>query len=101
MTVFNKTTDLPASVDTVEKLAFWVLQALYEMHKLNEYGEVVGEQTPIITFQQGLAADETERGIFRVSLPMASNWAVSGLKLWRNTQNIANSASVPAAYKTD
>ncbi len=101
MTGFNKTTDLPASIDTVEKLAFWVLQALYEMHKNGTYGEVIGEQTPIITFQQGLSAEETERGIYRVSLPMANNWASTGLKLWRNTLNIGASVSVPAAYKVD
>jgi hypothetical protein len=101
MTAFNKTTDLPASIDTLEKLAFWALQALYEMHKNEEYGEVVGEQTPIITFQQGLAAEGTERGIFRYSAPMASNWASSGLKLFRNATNVGNSASVPIAYKTD
>jgi hypothetical protein len=101
MTAFNKTTDLPASIDTVEKLGFWVLQALYEMHKNQTYGEVIGEQTPLITFQQGLSADETERGIFRISLPMASTWSSTGLKLWRNTLNIGASASVPAAYKVD
>lgn len=100
MTTFIKA-DMPASVDTLEKVAFWALQALYEMHKNEEYGEVVGEQTPIITFQQGLSAEGTERGIYRVSLPMATNWAASGLKLWRNTLNIGNSASVPAAYKVD
>lgn len=101
MTTFDKTTDLPASITTVEKLAFWVLQALYEMHKNDEYGEVVGEQTPIITFQQGLAADESERAIFRVSLPLAPTWSSSGLKLFRNATVIGNSASVPTAYKTD
>lgn len=101
MSGFNKTTDLPASIDTIEKLAFWVLQALYEMHKNDTYGEVIGEQTPFITFQQGLSAEGTERGIFRVSLAMSSNWASTGLKLWRNTLNVGASASVPASYKTD
>lgn len=100
MTTFIKA-DMPASVDTLEKVAFWALSALYEMHKLEEYGEVVGEQTPIITFQQGLSAEGTERGIYRVSLPMNSNWASTGLKLFRNAANIGNSASVPAAFKVD
>lgn len=101
MTGFNKTTDMPASIDTVEKVAFWTLQALYEMHKNDEYGEVVGEQTPIITFQQGLAADGSERAIFRISLPLSSNWASTGLKLFRNALTIGASASVPTSYKTD
>lgn len=100
MTAFNKTTDLPASVDTIEKLAFWSLQALYEMHKNDDYGEITGEQTPIITFQQGLSAEGTERGIFRISLKMAANWASTGLKLWRNTEVFAN-GTIPAAYKVD
>lgn len=101
MTAFNKTTDLPSSVDTLEKLAFWSLQAIYEMHKNDDYGEISGEQTPVITFQQGLAAEGSERGIFRISLPMANNWASTGLKLWRNATVLGNSASVPAAFKVD
>ena len=101
MTGFNRTTDLPSSIDTLEKLAFWSLQAIYEMHANEEYGEVIGEQTPIITFQQGLSAQGDERGIFRISMPMAAGWGSSGLKLFRNALNIGNAAAVPLNFRSN
>lgn len=100
MTVFNKTTDLPASVDTVEKLATWVLLLLYKLHKTETVLEAdeVG-LVPLVTLQQGLAADETERLIFRLSLQLNADWATNGAKLWTQT-TIFREAVIPAQFKT-
>lgn len=99
MTVFNKTTDLPASVDTVEKLAAWTLLLLYKLHKTDEVLEAdeVG-LVPLITLQQGLAANETERLIFRISLQLNQDWATNAAKLW--TQSVAfAAATIPDTFK--
>lgn len=100
MTAFNKTTDLPASVDTVEKLAAWTLLLLYKLHKNDEVLEAdeVG-LVPIITLQQGLAANETERLIFRISLQLNQDWATNASKLWTQTLNIA-AATIPDSFKS-
>jgi hypothetical protein len=102
MTVIATATDIPPFLRTatVEMLAHWNLHLLYELHKNDSYPEVSGEQTPLITYQQGLAFDGTERSIYRVSLPLAASWASSGLKIWRNTLPYVN-GSIPASFKAD
>jgi hypothetical protein len=99
MTAFDKATDLPASINTLEKLAAWSLLALYTLHGKEEYNEITGQMTPIITLQQGQAANETERLIFRASLRINDNWIASTNKLWLEAMEFAN-ASIPASFKS-
>jgi hypothetical protein len=100
MTAFNKTTDLPATVDTVEKLASWALLLLYRLHKNDSYSETPDTgMVPLITLQQGLADDETERLIFRTSLQLNPDWQTNAAKLWTQTQAFAN-ATIPESFKS-
>lgn len=100
MTVFDKTTDLPATVNTLEKLVAWSLLCAYKLHKNDTYTETdTTGQTPLITLQQGLAANETERLIFRVSVPLNADWATSAAKLWTQVEVFANSA-IPVSFKS-
>lgn len=100
MTAFDKTTDLPTTVTTLEKLVCWALLVLYKLHKNDTYTETdTTGQTPLITLQQGLAADETERLIFRVSIPLNADWATSAAKLWTQVEVIANS-TIPTSFKS-
>lgn len=100
MTVFDKTTDLPASVNTLEKLCCWALLVAYKLHKNDSYPETATTGlTPIVTLQQGLAENETERLIFRISLPLNADWATSALKLWTQTEVLAN-ATIPTSFKS-
>lgn len=100
MTAFDKTTDLPLSVDTLEKLVTWALLATYKLHKTDEVLEAdeVG-LVPVITLQQGLAADETERLIFRISLELNPDWSTNAAKLWTQTMIFAN-AAIPVSFKS-
>lgn len=100
MTTFNAATDLPPEVNTVERLAAWVLLLLYFLHGKEDYPELQGEQTPLITFQQGMSADGTERGIYRVSLEIEPDFAVRTEKLFLLHKEFSSGSSIPAAFKT-
>ena len=90
--------NLPAGIDTLEKLAAWVLGALYQLHKNSRYQESdASPLIPIITAQDGLAADGTERIIFRVSLPLNQFWRESTLKIFFEVEDIATTA-IPSQY---
>lgn len=93
--------NLPASVDTLEKLALWSLGALYQLHKKNEYQESdASPLVPVITAQDGLAANETERIIFRVSLPLTDTWRESTTKFWQEGLEIS-SVAIPTRFLSD
>lgn len=90
--------NLPSGIDTVEKLAAWSLGALYQLHKNSRYQESdAAPLIPIITAQDGLAADGTERIIFRVSLPLTNTWRESVLKFFLEAEEIASTA-IPSQY---
>lgn len=99
MTTFNAATDLPPEVNTVERLALWSLSVLYFKHGKEDYTELQGEQTPLITFQQGMAFDETERALIRVALEIEPDWAVRTEKFFLMAKEFA-SGTVPNAFKT-
>lgn len=96
MTTFS-TSNLPASVNTVEKLAAWALGILYQLHKNSRYQESdAAPLVPLITAQDGLAADKTERIIFRASLPLSDTWRSETTKYWQESQEISNAAIPPS-----
>lgn len=97
MTTFS-TANIPAGVDTLEKQAVWVLGALYTLHKNTRYQESdASPLVPIITAQDGLAANKSERIIFRVSIPLADGWRESSNKIFLEALEISN-ASIPPAF---
>ncbi|PZO41287.1 MAG: hypothetical protein DCF17_10860 [Shackletoniella antarctica] len=98
MTTFNPATDLPASVNSLEKLVAWANGAFYSLHKNTEYQESDGAAlVPIITMQDGKAANKTERAIFRVSLELGDNWREDPQPYWVNTTAVS-SAAIPIGY---
>lgn len=95
MTAFASS-NLPAGIVTLEQLALWTLGALYQLHKKTEYQESdASPLVPIITAQDGLAANDTERVIFRVSLPLSDTWRESATKFWQEGQEISSVAIPP------
>lgn len=99
MVAFNVSTDLPTNLQTVEQVAAWALSVLYALHKSDVYPELDNSPlTPIITGQKGMAADETERVIYRISLPLAADYETSSNPLWEDVQAYS-SAVVPARFK--
>lgn len=99
MTAFNPATDLPASVNSLEKLVAWANGAFYQLHKNTEYQESEGASlVPIVTMQDGKAANKTERVIARVSTEMNDNWREDPQPFWVNVKAIS-SAAIPTAYR--
>jgi hypothetical protein len=97
MTAFS-TADLPASVNTLEKLVAWANGAFYDLHKNTEYQESEGAAlVPIVTMQDGKAANKTERVISRVSLEVADNWRTDSQPFWVNVQSVS-SVAIPSDY---
>lgn len=98
MTAFNAATDLPPSVNSLEKLVAWANGAFYSLHKNSEYQESEGAGlVPLVTMQDGKAANKTERAIFRISLHLADNWRDDTQPFWVNIQTVTD-AGIPPAY---
>lgn len=90
--------NIPPAVNTVEKLALWSLGILYQLHKNNRYQESeAAPLIPLVTAQDGLAADKNERIIFRISMPLNQNWRESSGPFWLEGTEIAN-APIPPQY---
>ncbi|MGB5972690.1 MAG: hypothetical protein WBG38_05200 [Nodosilinea sp.] len=92
--------NLPASVNTIEKLAAWSNGILYQLHKNSRYQESeAAPLVPLITAQDGLAADKSERIIYRSSIPLSDNWRSQTTKYWQEVQEISN-AAIPTTFLT-
>jgi hypothetical protein len=90
--------NLPASVNTVEKLAAWSNGILYQLHKNTRYQESDDAPlVPVITAQDGLAANASERIIFRASIPLSDTWRSQTTKFWQEVQEISN-AAIPTSF---
>ncbi|HZG37110.1 MAG TPA: hypothetical protein VEZ50_00390 [Nodosilinea sp.] len=90
--------NLPANVNTVERLAVWSLGILYQLHKNSRYQESdAAPLVPLVTAQDGLAANNTERIIFRASLPLSDAWRSQTTKFWQESQEISN-AAIPTSF---
>ena len=101
MTTFQST-DLPASVNTVEKLAVWaatVLNHLYPETTAIEAtgdGERVAQASPF----EVTAVEPTQwRHIARTSIPLNRNWQRGASKLWANAEDLGSS-SIPTEFKS-
>lgn len=98
MTAFDAATQLPATINSVEKLAAWSNGILYQLHKNSRYQESdASPLVPLVTAQDGLAADQTERVIFRASLPLTDDWRQSENPFYMEIQDISN-APIPPSF---
>ena len=101
MTAFA-TTDLPASVNTVEKLHAWSGMVLNHLNPDATAVEAPGSATRVATF--GLfyitASDPPKwRGIIRASIPFNANWQRGAAKPWTFAEDIS-AAAIPAEFKS-
>ncbi len=85
MTGVDRNTQIPVSVNSLAKYVGWSCGAYYSLYKEKPYQESEGaDVVPLITMQDGLAANKTERIIIRVSLQLAPNWRTSPQPFWVN-----------------
>lgn len=100
MTAFS-TADLPASVNTVEKLVVWAGSILAEVNPNATAIEGPGVSARTATcvpyfIPEGPPTPEY-RLILRQSLLLEGDWRTG--KMWENISNIS-SAAIPTAYKS-
>lgn len=85
--------NLPASVDTVEKLAFWALDVLAVLNP----SAVTTEGTTSVP-RLATATDEGARNrIFRANLPLIVDFRQAPGPLWTKAQELAVTA-IPATF---
>jgi len=101
MTAFQ-TTDIPASVNTLEKLHVWsgtVLNHLYPTVTAIEatgLAERVAQSGPF----EVTAVDPSQwRNITRTSIPINRNWQRGASKIWANAEDIGT-AAIPTEFKS-
>lgn len=100
MAAFQKT-DLPDSVNTVEKLAFWAISVLNNIAFQDTVEEVSGVKQPLTVFQTFSYMDATTRKwrfVGRVSCEINPNFQRGDAKPWTYIQAISSNA-VPAEFK--
>lgn len=101
MTALNPATDIPSSVNTVEKLAYWAVSALNQMYPTLQATEGVGytERVAQASTVYVLAASKW-RFLGRASLEMSPLSQVGGAKAWTFVQELGNTA-LPVEFKSN
>lgn len=101
MVDFNRSTDMPAAINTLER---YLAHALLTLNNL--YGNLTYQELPGALLEKVsdlnivTAADGTIRLIGRVSIPLDPTYVTGTGKLWTFAQEFGE-ATIPAAYKVD
>ncbi|MBD2090204.1 glucose-6-phosphate dehydrogenase [Microcoleus sp. FACHB-1515] len=94
-------TDIPTSVDTVEKLAVWAMSILQQLHPGQTVVEATGVAERVATaapFYITASQPAAWRFISRASLELTPNWQSSSGRIWTDVQPLSSQA-IPAEYK--
>lgn len=100
MVAFQKT-DLPDSVNTVEKVAFWAISVLNNVDYQSTVNEVPNVDQPTTVFQQFSyveGATRKWRFVGRVSLEINPTFQQGDAKPWTYIQALSSNA-IPASFK--
>ena len=103
MSALTQSTDIPASINTVERLLAWASLTTHDLNRGLFYKETddVEGSVPIATAGVVEAADGSDRLIIRVAIPLDTAWrADRSQKLWMFAQEIRD-VEIPAAFKVD
>ncbi len=102
MVDFNRSTDMPAAINTLERYVAHGVLTLNALFSALTYQELPGAllervcDVNIVT-----AADGTRRLIARVAIPLDPGYVTAtNAKLWTFAQEFSE-ATIPAAYKVD
>ena len=102
MTQIDITTDIPASINTLERLATWAILALRRVNPTQQVLEIPGGN-PERTIQAAIiqADDDTIRFFGRVSIAIENDYAEDNVnKLWMKSLELSNTV-LPDAFKQD
>lgn len=101
MTAFV-TTDIPSSVNTLEKLAAWVGLALQRCNPNTTILEAQGLNPERVASAILFKADDNSTRIgIRLSLEVDNGYAENPAKFWTNIKELPQSAILPAAFKSN
>lgn len=102
MTAFNRQTDLPAAIDTVEKLKVWVDSLLERLYGSKEYEETEGTYLqPVMDCSVVRTKDKKIRQISRSSIAISDDYVVAtNQKFWTFAQPLGT-VDIPQDYKVD
>ena len=90
--------NLPAGINTVERLHAWSGGILYDLYKFLPYKESESAGlVPVITLQDGVSAERTERQLFRVSLKLKPSWRVESEPFFLQVEEFSD-APIPELY---
>ncbi len=101
MVAFNKNTDLPPGIDSVEKLHVWSAMVLNHIAPTLSYVEASGQAQRVTSnglFYITASDPPAWRNIARTSLPVSPDWQIGDTAVWTHVQAIS-SASIPAGFK--
>lgn len=97
MSAFSKT-QLPTSVDTLEKLAVWAGAALHKLNRTATAVEGTGTASRVAQFGiYTVEANNTDRVIMRQSLVLDADYAIDGKPIWENVQQLSTDA-IPSEF---
>lgn len=102
MTTINIATDIPASINTLERLTAWAIMSLRRVNPTARVLEVA-EEAPVQVIQSAIvqADDGSVRFFGRVSIPIESDYAEDNTnKLWLKAEEITNTV-LPDGFKVD
>ena len=98
MTAFVSS-DLPASIDTLEKLETWVGLALQQINPTQTAIEGTGSAAPVAEFSTPQVKQENKtRLITRSSLEIKNDYLVLGGKIWDHVEELS-SDPLPASFR--
>lgn len=100
MTAFN-TSQLPASIDSVEKLSAWCSSVLNYLYNDVTVAESVNNNTRVAQsapFELTSTDPFSWRLISRQSLPLSRDWISAG-KVWEYAQPLG-SATIPTSFQS-
>lgn len=99
MTAFAKA-DLPASVDTVEKLAIWALSGLMQLYVEQTAVEGAGTAERVIQFGTYFIPNTNKtRIIARLTVELENDYLTSGKKVWNTVQPLGTE-TLPATFNS-
>jgi hypothetical protein len=102
MTAFV-TSDIPASITTLEQLAVWVTTVLSVLNPETTVEEIKGQLVYVATANQFYMPDapqgERYRHAARLSIKMDSAYRTEANKVWTYAQPLST-AAIPASMKT-
>ena len=101
MVAFNRTTDLPANIVTLEQLIAWSMATMNAIAPDLLISEIAGSSPELVVSCSPFPvltdpADYHVRLIYRASIRLSNDWNTG--KIWLAAQQLSTK-SIPAAYK--